>query len=40
LLKKTGAPQDISEAVYFLISSATYTTGHVFEVDGGRSFSL
>lgn len=40
LLKKTGAPQDISEAVYFLISSATYTTGHVLEVDGGRSFSL
>ena len=40
LLKKSGSPQDIAEAVYFLITSATYTTGHVLEVDGGRSFSL
>jgi pteridine reductase len=40
LLKKTGDPSNISEAVYFLIAKGLYTTGHVLEVDGGRSFSL
>lgn len=40
LLKKIGDPSDISEAIFYLLTSASYTTGHVLEVDGGRSFSL
>ena len=40
LLKKIGNPSDISEAIFYLLNNASYTTGHVLEVDGGRSFSL
>jgi len=40
LLKKVGNPTDISEAIFYLLTSASYTTGHILEVDGGRSFSL
>jgi pteridine reductase len=40
LLKKIGNPTDIAKAVSFLINNADYITGHVLEVDGGRSFSL
>ncbi len=36
LLKKTGSPQDIAQAVAFL-SSAPYITGQILAVDGGRS---
>lgn len=34
-LKRVGTPEDVSEAVHFLIR-ATYTTGDVITVDGGR----
>lgn len=36
LLKKLGTPEDIAQAVVFL-STATYVTGQVLAVDGGRS---
>jgi len=40
LLKREGTPEDIARAVRFLIFDATYTTGHMLTVDGGRSASL
>lgn len=35
-LKRTGNPEEIAEAVMFLINGATFTSGHVLPVDGGR----
>lgn len=35
-LKRTATPQDVANAVHFLVSSAAdYITGHVLHVDGG-----
>ena len=36
VLKKTGTPQDIAEAVSYLVS-AKFMTGHVLVLDGGRT---
>ena len=36
-LKRQGSPEEIARAVLFLIRDATYTTGQVIAVDGGRS---
>ena len=36
-LKRKGEPDNIAAAVVFLIRDAVYTTGHVLNVDGGRS---
>lgn len=36
-LKRQGTPEEIAKAVLFLIRDATYTTGQVLNVDGGRS---
>lgn len=36
-LKRTGAPQDIADCVLFLVRDATYITGQIIAVDGGRS---
>lgn len=36
-LKRTGSPEEIAEAVLFLVEKAGFTSGHVFPVDGGRS---
>jgi 3-oxoacyl-[acyl-carrier protein] reductase len=37
-LKSLGSPQDVANAVSFLISGkAGYITGHVLSVDGGIS---
>lgn len=36
-LKRTGAPEDIASAVLYLARDATYVTGQVLAVDGGRS---
>lgn len=36
LLKRQGRREEVAEAVYFLGVRATYTTGTVVEVDGGR----
>jgi pteridine reductase len=36
-LKRTGAPEEVAKAVLFLIRDATFTTGQILTVDGGRS---
>jgi len=36
-LKRTGTPEEIADAVMFLVTGAPFTTGHVLPVDGGRS---
>lgn len=36
-LKRTGDPEDVARAVRFLAREASYTTGEIFSVDGGRS---
>lgn len=36
-LKRTGSPEEVAEAVLFLVRDAGFTSGHVFPVDGGRS---
>jgi pteridine reductase len=40
LLKRTGDPDDIARAVYYLIAEAPYVTGQIVAVDGGRSINL
>lgn len=40
LLKRTGSPQDIAGTVRFLLAEASYVTGQVLNVDGGRSAHL
>jgi pteridine reductase len=39
-LKRTGTPEEIAKAVLFLIRDATFTTGEILKVDGGRSLVL
>lgn len=36
-LARTGTPEEIAEAVRWLLQEATYTTGQVIRIDGGRS---
>lgn len=36
-LKRAGSPDDVAKAVLFLIRDATFTTGQILRVDGGRS---
>ena len=36
-LKRSGSPEDIARAAYFLAAEAPYVTGQVIVVDGGRS---
>lgn len=40
LLKRTGEPDDIAKTVVFLIQDASYITGQIIAVDGGRSINL
>jgi len=40
LLKRTGEPEDVAKAVYFLVAEAPYVTGQTIAVDGGRSVNL
>lgn len=40
LLKRSGAPQDIARAVRYLLQDASYVTGQVINVDGGRTAHL
>ena len=40
ILRRTGDPDDIARAVYYLIAEAPYVTGQIIAVDGGRSISL
>lgn len=39
-LKRVGAPEDIAEAVRWLLMDARYTTGQILAVDGGRLLNL
>jgi len=39
-LRRAGDPDDVAEAVRWLIQDARYTTGQVIRVDGGRSLNL
>lgn len=39
-LKRAGSPEDIAQAVAFLVLDAPYITGHILPVDGGRSLSM
>ena len=36
-LQRTGSPDDIAECVLYLLRDATYVTGQIMAVDGGRS---
>jgi len=36
-LKRRGTPNDIAQAVLFLLRDAPYISGHILTVDGGRS---
>ena len=38
-LKREGHPDDIADAVWFLNQSASYITGQIIAVDGGRTLS-
>jgi pteridine reductase len=40
ILRRTGDPDDVARAVYFLIAEAPYVTGQIIAVDGGRSINL
>lgn len=40
LLKHAGDPQDVARAVRFLLAEATYVTGQVINIDGGRTAHL
>jgi pteridine reductase len=39
-LKRTGEPDDIARAAYYLIAEAPYVTGQIIPVDGGRSINI
>ena len=36
-LQRAGSPEDIAGCVLYLLRDATYVTGQVIPVDGGRS---
>lgn len=40
LLGREGSPEEIAAAVQFLLANATYVTGQVINVDGGRTAHL
>ncbi|HJW24814.1 MAG TPA: pteridine reductase [Rhodocyclaceae bacterium] len=40
LLKREGSPEDIASTVHFLLGAASYMTGQVLNVDGGRTAHL
>ena len=39
-LKRSGSPEDVAEAVRWLLLDAHYTTGQIIRVDGGRSLNM
>lgn len=39
-LKRHGEPKDIAKAILFLVKDASYITGHIIPVDGGRSLNI
>ena len=36
-LQRAGSPDDIAGCVLFLMRDATYVTGQIISIDGGRS---
>jgi pteridine reductase len=36
-LARAGTPQDVAEAVHFLVTGGSYITGQIIRLDGGRS---
>jgi pteridine reductase len=40
LLKREGSPDDIARAVRFLLAEASYVTGEMIRVDGGRHVAI
>jgi pteridine reductase len=39
-LQRAGTPEDVAGAVLFLLRDATFTTGQILAVDGGRSLAI
>jgi len=39
-LQRAGTPQDVAAAVLFLVRDATFTTGQILNVDGGRALAI
>lgn len=39
-LQRVGEPQDVAEAVRWLLMDARYTTGQIIRVDGGRALNM
>src|SRR5580765_1811196 len=39
-LQRAGAPEDVAGAVLYLLRDATFTTGQILNVDGGRSLAI
>jgi pteridine reductase len=39
-LKREGSPDDIANAVHYLLAEATYVTGEIHNVDGGRHVAI
>ncbi len=39
-LKRAGTPQDVADAVLFLLRDARYVTGQILRVDGGRTLAI
>jgi pteridine reductase len=39
-LNRAGTPEDVANAVLWLLRDAHYVTGHVIPIDGGRLLSL
>ena len=39
-LRRTGTPGEVAKAVLFLLRDATFTTGQILAVDGGRSLAI
>lgn len=40
LLKRPGSPLDVAKAIDFFINDATYVTGQILAIDGGRSLNF
>jgi len=39
-VRQDGEPADVAEAVRWLLLDASYTTGQVIRVDGGRALNI
>ena len=37
-MQRSGSPEDIADCITFLIRDASYITGQIITIDGGRSF--